>query len=98
MLLSQHSSVSEVSASDSGFKPHRSLLAGTWKRMAQPAEGSAGVAPEVNLMERVTHMLPPSVNKAAPLALKPREDVTRSPKQGVQWPHKKDLCICFHQV
>ena len=26
------------------------------------------------------------------LALKPREDVTRSPKQGYQWRHKKDLC------
>ena len=26
------------------------------------------------------------------LALKPKEDITRSPKQGYQWPHKKDLC------
>ena len=26
------------------------------------------------------------------LILKPREDVTRSPKQGYQWPHKKDWC------
>ena len=26
------------------------------------------------------------------LALKPRTDVTRSPKQGYQWPHEKDLC------
>ena len=26
------------------------------------------------------------------LTLKPRADVTRSPKQGCQWPHKKDLC------
>ena len=26
------------------------------------------------------------------LALKPRADVTRSPRQGYQWPHKKDLC------
>ena len=25
------------------------------------------------------------------MALKPRGDVTRSPKQGYQWPHKKDL-------
>ena len=24
--------------------------------------------------------------------LKPRGDVTTSPKQGHQWPHKKDLC------
>ena len=26
------------------------------------------------------------------VALKPRADITRSPKQGYQWPHKKDLC------
>ena len=26
------------------------------------------------------------------LALKPRAHITRSPKQGFQWPHKKDLC------
>ena len=26
------------------------------------------------------------------LALKPRGDITRSPKQGHQWPHKKDPC------
>ena len=26
------------------------------------------------------------------LALKPRADVTRSPKQGYQWPREKDMC------
>ena len=26
------------------------------------------------------------------LALKPRAEVTRSPKYGYQWPHKEDLC------
>ena len=26
------------------------------------------------------------------MALKPRPDITRSPKQGYQWSHKKDLC------
>ena len=41
----------------------------------------------------VTHTPLPSANKAEPtLALKPRGDVTRSPKQGYQWPHKKDSC------
>ena len=30
--------------------------------------------------------------KGIPLALKPRYDITRSPKQGYQWPQKKDLC------
>ena len=29
--------------------------------------------------------------KGSTLALKPRADVTRSSKQGHQWPHKKDL-------
>ena len=48
-----------------------------------------GVAPEVNLRECISHMPAQSSNKAEPtLALKPRGDVTRSPKQGSQWPHK----------
>ena len=35
----------------------------------------------------ITHL--PSANKAKPtLALKPRGDIIRSPKQGYQWPHK----------
>ena len=95
------------------------------------AKRSAGVAPEVNLRERVTRTPPPSSNKAAhsgfetqrrryqksktgvsvapqkgllsskfffkkvrirlpTLALKPRGDVTGSPKQGYQW-------TCVHQ-
>ena len=54
---------------------------------------SEGVAPEMNLREHVTHMPPPSVNKATRLALKPIGDVSRSPKQGYQWPHKKDFCL-----
>ena len=49
----------------------------------------AGVTPEVNLREHVTCMPPLSSNKA----LKPRGDITRSPKQGYQWPHKKDSCL-----
>ena len=48
-----------------------------------------GVTPEVNLREHISHMPQQSSNKAAPtLALKPRGDVTRSPKQGYQWPQK----------
>ena len=31
------------------------------------------------------------VCKGSTLALKPRADITRSPKQGYQWTHKKDL-------
>ena len=50
---------------------------------------SGGVAPEVNLGECISHTPPQSSNKAAPtLALKHRGDVTRSPKQGYQWPKK----------
>ena len=30
--------------------------------------------------------------KGSILVLKPRADITRSPKEGYQWPHKKDLC------
>ena len=49
------------------------------------AKRSAGVAPEVNLKEYVIRTPLPSSNKAAP-----RGDVTRNPKQGYQWAHKKD--------
>ena len=48
-----------------------------------------GITPEVNFGECISHMPLPSVNKAEPtLALKSRRDVTRSLKQGYQWPHK----------
>ena len=30
--------------------------------------------------------------KGSTLGLKPRADITRSPKPGYQWPHEKDLC------
>ena len=46
-----------------------------------------GVVPEVNLGECISHTPPQNSNKAEPtLALKPRGDITRSPKQGYQWP------------
>ena len=48
-----------------------------------------GVAPEVNLRERISHMPLKSSNKAEPtLALKPRGDVTRNLKQRYQRPQK----------
>ena len=54
---------------------------------------SAGVAPEVNLRECISHICLHQVQIRLPtLVLKPRGDVSRSPKQGYQWPHKKDLC------
>ena len=55
------------------------------------AKRSAGVTPEVNLREHVTHMIPPSVNKAAHSGFETQRDVTRSPKQGYQWLCKKDF-------
>ena len=43
----------------------------------------------MNLRECISHTPPQSSNKAEhTLALKPGEDVTRSPKQGYQWPQK----------
>ena len=50
----------------------------------------AGVTPEVNLGEHVICMPLPSANKA--LALNPRGDITKSPKQGISCP-QKDLCL-----
>ena len=48
-----------------------------------------GVAPEMNLRERLSRTPLQSSNKAEPtLDLKPRGDVTRSPKQGYRWPQK----------
>ena len=47
------------------------------------------VAPEVNLRECISCMPLQSLNRAEPtLDLKPRRDVTRSPKQRYKWPHK----------
>ena len=50
---------------------------------------SAGVAPEVNLRNS-WHAGDEA--QGSTLALKPRGDVLRSPKQGYQSPHKKDSC------
>ena len=54
------------------------------------AKRSAHVAPEVNLRERTLHSPLQKSNKTEPtLALKPRGDVIRNPKQGYQGPQKK---------
>ena len=51
------------------------------------------VAPEVDLGECTLHLPPQKVNKAKPtLALNPRGDITRNPKQGYQWPQKR-TCV-----
>ena len=52
------------------------------------------VAPEMDLGECTLHSPLQKANKAEPtLALNPRGDVTRNPKQGYQWPPKKDMCV-----
>ena len=45
---------------------------------------SAGVTSEDHIGEKAY--------KGSMLALKPRADITRSPKQGYQWLHEKNLC------
>ena len=54
-----------------------------------------GVTPELNLREHISSTPQQSSNKVEPtLALKPRGDMTRSPKQGYQWPHKWTCVTC----
>ena len=55
------------------------------------AKRSVGVTPDVSLRGCVT-----SVKRLPTLALKPRRDITRSPIQVYQWPHKKGLCHPRH--
>ena len=56
---------------------------------------SAGVTPEVNLNNPL-QAGEKALNQRIPPALKPRADVTRSLKQGYQWPHKKEPSILFN--
>ena len=58
----------------------------------QATKRSTGVIPEANLSKCISHIPPPSRIRLPTLALKPRGNVTRSPKQVYQRPHKKDLC------
>ena len=55
------------------------------------AKRSAGVAPEVNLRNPL-HIGEEVRKQGIHLALKPRADITRNPKQGCKWLHKKDMC------
>ena len=52
---------------------------------------SAGVAPEVNLRNSL-HAGDKARKRGIHLALRPRGDVSKTPKPRYQWPHKKDLC------
>ena len=51
---------------------------------------SVGVVPEVN--QRNSPQARKRASEKSTLALEPRADVTRSPKQGCQWPHEENLC------
>ena len=60
---------------------------------ASAAKRLASVAPEVDLGECALHLPPQKANKAEPtLALNPRGNATRNPKQGYQWPQKR-TCV-----
>ena len=62
---------------------------GRWLAAMLALYTSKAVAQEVNFREHILCTPPPSANKAEPtLAFKPRGNITRSPKQGYQWPHK----------
>ena len=65
------------------------------KLAAIPAtKRSAGVTPEVDLGEHVTHMPPSSVNKATHSGFETQRRCHQKSKTGgYQWPHKKDLCL-----
>ena len=80
-----------------GFESHQ-CLAGMWTRRLICHAGCQEVGRfctrgESQGMCNVTCRPLLSSNKAEPtLALKTRRDITRSPKQGYQWSHKKDSC------
>ena len=89
-MPSQHSSVGWAfvyGARGLPFDSHQCL-----HKYVEEISLAADIAPEVNLQEHETYTPLPSANKAEPnLALKHRGDITRSPKQGYMWPHKKGL-------
>ena len=53
--------------------------------------GIRGVAPEVNLRNSL-HAGDKARKRGIHSGFETQGDVTRSPKQGYQWPHGKDLC------
>ena len=56
------------------------------------AKRSAGVAPEVNLRERISCMPLPSVNKAGHSGFETQRRRHEKPKTGVSVAPQKDLC------
>ena len=50
----------------------------------------AGVTPQVNLIEYVTHTPAPNMNKATHFGFETQRRHHQKSKKGFQWPHKKD--------
>ena len=79
--------------------PSQPLLMHVGKLLAAMSDikRSAGVAPEVSLRECTLHSHPQKSNEVEPtLALKPRGDVTKNPKQRYQRSQNR-TCVCVHQ-
>ena len=68
------------------FEGHRSEKACKW---LHPSFGTQGRRLQVS-HQRVTQVRKHA--SGSTLALKPRANVIRSPKQGYQWPHEKESC------
>ena len=75
------------------FKPHKCLVHGTIRSTAMlAAKRLAGVTPEVNFREHVTHMPLPSMNKAAHSGFEALRRHHQKSKTGVSVTPQKDLC------
>ena len=79
-----------------GLQPHECLYKCKYvikKRIDRHlgSKRSAGVAPEVNLRNPL-HAGNKACKRGIHPSFEPRADITRSPKQGYQWSHKKDWC------
>ena len=55
----------------------------------------AGVTPEVNLIEYVTHTPPPNMNKATHFGFETQRRHHQKSKKGFQWPHKRTKSNLF---
>ena len=83
--------VREVSLSNSGILPllHVCRVCDQllcWPSRGQPVSYQRWIS-GIHCMQVTKH-----ASQWSTLALNPRADITRSPKQGYCWPHKKDLC------
>ena len=96
--MCRHSSVGRAfvcGTIDPSFVPHQCLLTGMWKKLAWlPCWLPRGwqVLHQRRILGNIQHILLCQAQiRLSTLVLKPRGDITRCPKQGYQWPWKKDL-------